>query len=506
MGGTALRTRPPAVAGSFYPSDARALARMVDEDIDAGRTRTPRGAPTPKALIVPHAGFVYSGPVAGSGYARLVDARGTVRRVVLLGPAHRVPVRSMAVPTVDAFLTPLGAVPVDDDARRRITDLPGVELDDRPHGPEHSLEVHLPFLQRALGPAVAGDEVRWSLLPIVVGDATDADVAALLDRLWGGTETIIVVSSDLSHYHPHRTAQRLDAATVAAITTNRLEDIGPYDACGAHPVRGLLLTCRRRGLLPEALDVRTSADTAGDPDRVVGYAALVVVEPGDTARPATATATGGDTEGTATTTDGRSADDDGPGGVVAGRDAAGLDRTDRARLLTAARQALDDHLHGRPVRVDLEGAPPSLRRPGASFVTLRHAGGQLRGCIGTMEAHAPLLADVAANAVKAATSDPRFVPVRPHELDGLDVHISVLGPLESLDVHSFAQLRQAVRPGRDGLVIEAGRHRATFLPAVWEQLHDVDDFLDHLWAKAGLASRSWPGAMRVWRYEAVDIG
>lgn len=502
MGGAARRARPAAVAGSFYPSEPGALARMVDDDLDLGRRRMPPGALAPKALIVPHAGYVYSGPIAGTGYARLSDTRGTVRRVVLLGPAHRIPVRSMAVPTVDAFLTPLGPVPVDDDARHRVTDLPGVELDDRPHGPEHSLEVHLPFLQRTLGPAMVDGEVRWSVLPVVVGDATDGEVAAVLERLWGGAETVIVVSSDLSHYHDHRTAQRLDAATVAAITANRLEDIGPYDACGAHPVRGLLLACRRRNLRPEALDVRTSADTAGDPDRVVGYAALAVVEPDAPERLAPPT----ETNLTADGTDAASDAADAPPTPATGRDAAGLDPTDRAQLLAAARQALTDHLHGRPVRVDLDHASPALRRPGASFVTLRHAGDQLRGCIGSMEAHAPLLADVAANAVKAATSDPRFVPVRAHELDGLDLHISVLGPLEPLEVHSFAELRQQVRPGRDGLLIEAGRHRATFLPSVWEQLADADDFLDHLWAKAGLPTRTWPSGIQVWRYEAIDIG
>jgi AmmeMemoRadiSam system protein B/AmmeMemoRadiSam system protein A len=496
------------VAGTFYPSDPVALARMVDGDLARVPTPVPGGAPTPKALIVPHAGYVYSGPTAAAGYARLVPARGTIRRVVLLGPAHRLAVRGMAVPTVDAFLTPLGAVPVDDAARSAVADLPGVGLDDRPHGPEHSLEVHLPFLQRVLGPATGDDGTAWSVLPVVVGDASAGQVAALLDRLWGGDETLIVVSSDLSHYHDHRTAQRLDAATVAAMTANRLEDIGPYDACGAHPVRGLLLECRRRGLHPEALDVRTSAETAGDAERVVGYAALAIVERDDrdtsrlteraVADPPKLDACPG-SHGPRSRP--RGVDDGGDDG----RDAAGLDASDRATLLAAARSALADHLGGRPVRVDLDDAPPALRRPGASFVTLRHTGGQLRGCIGTMEPHAPLLADVAANAVKAATRDPRFVPVRPHELSGLEVHVSVLSPLEPLAVGSLEALAAAVRPGVDGLLVEAGHHRGTFLPAVWEQLPDANAFLTHLWAKAGLPPGAWPADLQVWRYEAVDI-
>jgi AmmeMemoRadiSam system protein B len=262
---TPAHVRPTAVAGTFYPRDAAELETVVDHDL----ADAPHGGPVPKAVIAPHAGYVYSGPIAGSAYARLEPGRGAIERVILLGPAHRVPVDGMAVPSVDAFATPFGPVAVDDDARARALELPGVHVDDRAHAPEHSLEVHLPFLVRTLGPGIR-------VLPVVVGHATADEVAALLDALWGGPETVIVVSSDLSHYHDYGTATARDRATATAIVERRWDEIGPYDACGAYPVRGLLEIARRKDLTVELLDLRNSGDTAGDRSRVVGYGAFAV--------------------------------------------------------------------------------------------------------------------------------------------------------------------------------------------------------------------------------------
>lgn len=493
----AMRERPPAVAGMFYPSDPAQLARTVDDAVAAAASSRLTGPATgpataPKALIVPHAGYVYSGPIAGSGYSLLVGAARRVRRVVLAGPAHRVPVRSMAVPSSDVFRTPLGAVPVDADARDVAARLPGVVVDDRPHAPEHSLEVQLPFLQRVLGPALGRhDEPRWTALPVVVGDATDDEVASLFDALWGGPETLLVVSSDLSHYLDAPAARAADARTVAAITAGQFERLGPRDACGVHPVRGLLLSCRRRGLRPRAIDVRCSADTAGEPDRVVGYAALAVDEPTGVDGPT------GDDE-VADPRDRRVTD---PAPV----DAAGLSAADRRVLLDTARQALTSLHTTRGSSVDLSDVSQRLRAPGASFVTLRTPDGALRGCIGSMDATEPLVVDVAANARRAASRDPRFAPVAPHEVDRLDVHVAVLTPLQPLAVDDLDQLRSALRPGIDGVLVEAGRHRGTFLPAVWSELPAVDDFLRHLWIKAGLTPGAWPPGMRIWRYQAVDV-
>ncbi|MGF1645218.1 MAG: AmmeMemoRadiSam system protein B [Thiotrichales bacterium] len=258
------RVRPAAVAGTFYPGDAGALREMVRTLIDAARS----DAPAPKAMIVPHAGYIYSGPVAASAYARLLNRAQPITRVVLLGPDHRVGFRGLAIPTVDDFDTPLGRVPLDRKALERIGRLAGVVSFDRGHAQEHSLEVHLPFLQTVLD--------GFQLVPVVVSNATAEQVAAVLDVLWGGPETLIVVSSDLSHFHDHATAQRLDTATSDAISHLQGERLTGEDACGYLPIRGLLLAAAARGLTVTTIDQRNSGDTAGACDRVVGYGAYVV--------------------------------------------------------------------------------------------------------------------------------------------------------------------------------------------------------------------------------------
>lgn len=256
--------RQPAVAGTFYPADPRELRAQLTEFLDAAHAR----GDVPKALVAPHAGYVYSGPIAASAYALLAPARGVIRRVVLLGPAHRVAFDGLALPTHDAFATPLGPVTVDKAAAAQVLDLPQVRVLDAPHAREHSLEVHLPFLQEVLG------DVR--VVPLVVGDASAADVAAVIERLWGGAETLVIVSSDLSHYHDYATARRLDAATSRAIETLRFEDLGVDSACGRVPLSGLLHVARARGLSVRTLDLRNSGDTAGPRSEVVGYGAYAV--------------------------------------------------------------------------------------------------------------------------------------------------------------------------------------------------------------------------------------
>lgn len=257
--------RPAAVAGLFYPADPAQLAADIDAYL--AQARPPTAAGPIKALIVPHAGYVYSAPIAATAYAALAPQAGRIRRVILLGPTHRVAVRGLAVPTVDSFATPLGPLPIDAEARQRIADLPQVVADDGAHALEHSLEVQLPFLQRLLGP--------FTLLPLAVGAASGEAVAQVLERLWGGEETLILVSSDLSHYQPYAEAERLDQATCARIAAARA-DLAPREACGAIPINGLLLAAARHGLRPRLLDRRNSGDTAGDRERVVGYAAFAL--------------------------------------------------------------------------------------------------------------------------------------------------------------------------------------------------------------------------------------
>lgn len=259
--------RRPAVAGAFYPREAGTLQDLLRGYLSVAGAAADRIPP--KAIIAPHAGYIYSGPIAGSVYARLAPLRGRVQRVVLVGPAHRVHVRGAAVPSARAFASPLGEVALDAEAIATLRALPFVEESDRAHALEHSLEVHIPFLQAVLG--------TFSLVPVVVGDADRHETARLLEAVWGGAETLVVVSSDLSHYLPYEDARARDRETAGAIV--RLEsDLVPEEACGAAPINGLLEVARRRGLAAELVDLRNSGDTAGDRDRVVGYGAFAFRE------------------------------------------------------------------------------------------------------------------------------------------------------------------------------------------------------------------------------------
>jgi AmmeMemoRadiSam system protein B len=258
------QVRPPAVAGSFYPEDPGRLAEDVRGYLAAVSATD---APVPKAVIVPHAGYIYSGPVAATAYARLAALRDVVRRVVLVGPAHYLPIRGLAASGAAAFATPLGEVPVDRAAIDGLRDLPQVVVRDDAHEPEHSLEVQLPFLQ-----AVLED---FAIVPLVAGTASYDEVRAVLERLWGGAETLIVISSDLSHYHDYARARCLDADTAAAILALDADAIGEERACGRIPIGGLLKVARAKGLTATSIDLRNSGDTAGPRTHVVGYGSFL---------------------------------------------------------------------------------------------------------------------------------------------------------------------------------------------------------------------------------------
>lgn len=449
-------TRPAAVAGQFYPGAPAALRAAVVSALGAAVTSSAAPA-APKILLVPHAGYVYSGPIAAQAYATLAPARQRIRRVVLLGPAHRVAVRGLAASTVSAFETPLGRIPLDREALDQIAGLPQVVADDRAHAAEHSLEVQLPFLQTVLD--------RFTLVPLAVGHTSAEAVAEVLERLWGGDETLIVISSDLSHYLPYEQAQAADRDTVDSIL--RLDPaLGHEQACGATPLGGALLAARVHGLVPRLLDLRNSGDTAGDRARVVGYCA-VAFEPRDE-RPQ------------------RRHDET----------ALAADESLGAALIARARNAIADALR---LPTGPEPAHAALAEPGATFVTLRH-GGQLRGCIGTLEARRPLDHDVRMHALAAAFQDARFEAVREDEFAALEIEVSLLGPSEPLQVDSEAQALRALQPGVDGVILEYQGRRATFLPQVWAQLGSPEAFLAALKRKAGLAEDFWTDQLRLSRY------
>jgi AmmeMemoRadiSam system protein B/AmmeMemoRadiSam system protein A len=471
-----VRVRSPAVAGAFYPADETALRNTVERLLLTAVEAGPPPAPAPKAIVVPHAGYVFSGPFAALAYRAIAPRAAEIETVVLVGPAHRVRLDGLAVPEADAFATPLGAVPVDTARRDRVAGLPGVVVDDRPHADEHSLEVQVPFLQSVLG--------EFTLLPIAVGRATVEDVQRVLDAVWGGPETLVVVTSDLSHYLPDERARALDAATVASIEA-RDPDLALERACGARALDGLLALARQRDLAVRTLGWGNSSDTAGDRERVVGYASFAVTEPPpDETAPVEAGATAGAGEGAAAAPD--------------------LGTT----LVGLARTAIADGLARRETPLaDPASLPADLAEPRGCFVTL-HRLGALRGCVGTVEPDRPLAHDVVRNARRAAFGDPRFPPLTSEEWADVEVSVSVLGPLEPLRAASIDELVAELRPGRDGLVVAGpGGGRATFLPAVWEQLPAPRDFVDRLWQKAGMVPGAWPAGVRTWRYgvdEFVD--
>lgn len=258
--------REPAVAGQFYPGNASELGttiRVLFDEVDVAE------GPPPKALIVPHAGYIYSGPVAATAYARLRPHREQYTRVILLGPCHRVAVSGLALSGADVFRTPLGDVPLDQIAIAGLS-MPEVTVVDASHKLEHSLEVHLPFLQTVIG--------SFSLVPLVVGDAKPETVAKVIDALWGGPETLIVISSDLSHYLGYEEARVSDRDTCRAIEEFKAHNIDHNHACGATPISGLLIAAKRRHMKVTTLDLRNSGDTSGDKEYVVGYGSWQFLE------------------------------------------------------------------------------------------------------------------------------------------------------------------------------------------------------------------------------------
>lgn len=452
--------RRAAVAGMFYPNNPTELEQTLTDLLahPEGVTLTR----PPKALIVPHAGYIYSGPIAASAYAQLASLRGCIRRVVLLGPAHYAYVRGLALPDTECFRTPLGEVPLDLKGMRQLDALPQVVRSADAHHKEHSLEVQLPFLQQVLG--------DFELLPLAVGEASAEEVAEVLDAVWGGDETLIVISSDLSHFLPDKLARRMDEETVAEIVALN-SHIESERACGATPINGLLLAAKRHGLRAVTLDVRNSSQTAGDPDRVVGYAAFAFEATGSEA-----------------TSDGsREAFDESHGA---------FDESRGEILLKLARAAISARLGLKAPPVP---EPEWLAEPGATFVTLTIKG-ELRGCIGTIEPYRSLGEDVTENAVAAALRDPRFDPLRPSELKDVRVEVSLLSPTEPIMAADEAAALAALRPHIDGVVLEYKQYRGLFLPQVWEQLPEPTRFLAHLKRKAGLPMNFWSPAVRLLRF------
>ncbi|VBB69505.1 COG1355, Predicted dioxygenase [invertebrate metagenome] len=457
--------RAAVVAGSFYPANPSELTAMIRKYIALARGMA--NAAVPKALIAPHAGYIYSGPVAARAYARLLPARGRFSRVVLIGPSHLVTFQGFALSSAEAYETPLGRIPIDQAAVEALRTMRGITVRDAVHAQEHSLEVHLPFLQEVIGP--------FTLVPVITGEAGPEEVAAVLEMTWGGPETLVVVSTDLSHYLDYESCQKLDETTMQAIESCHIHSINHDQACGRVPVRGLLAVARRKGLTVVTLDVRNSGDTAGPRNRVVGYGAWALLE-----------------QHTAS--------------MVAAEDHSQilLGLHGETLLHVAAASIRHGLYYGRSIPLDLNSFPPALRQPSAAFVTLNRAG-QLRGCMGSSQAWHALVEDVADNAFEAAFADPRFRPLLRHELPELEVTVSLLTDPQPMLFHDQGDLLAQVRSGIDGLLFEDQGHQGLLLPQVWEQIPKRSDFLVSLKRKAGLAATYWSPTVRVYRFTACSV-
>ncbi len=443
-----ISIRPTAVAGSFYPKDVSQLNNMLDEylSIDTNEIEPP------KAIIAPHAGYIYSGKTAAHVYSNVAKLKNKITRVVLLGPTHRVYVQGMALASNTHFATPLGNIPIDTTTLSNLENkYDYVQFLDAAHEQEHSLEVHLPFLQKVLN--------DFTLIPLLVGDASPEQVANVLNDLWGDDETLIVVSSDLSHFLDYESACKKDSDTTKLIENLEYNKISSEQACGCMPMRGLLKLAQDKNMSLQTIELCNSGDTAGTKDRVVGYGAYALHENKQI-----------------------------------------LNSEDKALIFDVIHKSIEQGLEtGKAYEPDIKEVADKLKKNYAVFITLK-INGDLRGCIGTTEAHMPLINAVAQYAYAAAFSDPRFKPLTAKEYKQVDISLSILTPAVDLPFSDEQDLINKLRPNIDGIIIAKNHARATFLPVVWESIKQPEQFISELKRKAGISSSDCPD--KVWRYTA----
>ena len=451
------KVRPAAVAGMFYPAAPDELRRMVRTYL-----KDARGVKVPgkiRALVSPHAGYIYSGIVAAAGY-RQIDP--STRTVILLGPSHRIAFKAASIPGVRAYWTPLGDVRL---ARLASTlrRLPDFESVIEAHLKEHSLEVQLPFLQVMLK--------EFEIVPILTNSSDPKALAKILAPHIS-EDTLVVASSDLSHYYSYKTAVSLDRICTAAISGCRFSDMPLCEACGKQAVLTLMHIAEIKGWEGILIDYRNSGDTAGGKNRVVGYASIAFVDGKEMTKTMKKT----------------------------------LPDQDRKALLRLARSAIEARLI-KGAKVERPSQVSSVvNESRGCFVTL-HKHGQLRGCIGAIEPICSLLECIERNAESAAFHDPRFPPLSADELHKIDIEISVLSVPKALSFKDGEDLKRKLKPNVHGVILSRGMHRSTFLPQVWEQVPDKEEFLEHLCLKGGMSSKAWQDPKtKVEVYEAEVFG
>ncbi|MGL6028522.1 MAG: AmmeMemoRadiSam system protein B [Legionella sp.] len=446
-----MTIRQPAVSGVFYPGDKASLDNAIATLLSSGKQHWP----IPKAIIVPHAGYIYSGSIAASAYATLANKKDSIKKIVILGSAHTLHFQGIAYDPVDYFATPLGEIKQDKVLLKKITPLPFVHALAQAHDKEHSLEVQLPFCQKMFPKA--------AVLPLVVGEATVEQVAEVLSKVWGTSETLIIISTDLSHYLPYEIAQKMDGKTCRSIDILNHEGIEQQNACGFYPLKGFLHFARQNHIHGRLLDCRNSGDTAGEKEKVVGYASYHFYEK--------------------------------------------LQFADHCsgELLYLAKEALRLHIEeGLPLIINYKNYNELLQIRAATFVTLKKDGA-LRGCMGSLHAEEHLASNVVHNTLRAGLSDPRFPKITADELKQLSISISILSPLNPMCFNNETALKAQLTPGIHGLVLNLNKYQAVFLPSVWETLTSKDEFMGHLKVKMGLTADYWSPEFKAYTFTVETI-
>ncbi|MEL6476437.1 MAG: AmmeMemoRadiSam system protein B [Pseudomonadota bacterium] len=448
-----MRIQKPVVAGTFYPAEPAALHRMTAELLAA---REGRVVPTPKALILPHAGYRFSGAAAAAGVSRLATDAG-IERVVILGPSHYHRFEGIALPAAEALETPLGTLPVDA-AAAALLDLPEVNVVEQAFSREHAIEVELPLLQARIG--------GFAVLPLVVGKIETERLAEILQAVWGGAETLVVISTDLTHFLTAEACREIDLQTARKVELADPVGLTSAEACGVRPLAAFLTLAHRHGLRVTRLALTHSGKATGDLARVVGYGAWMAHWP----RQQT------------------------------------LAEDLRLETLEIARKALISRAaRGKTPGIQLSSFAQPLQTTAASFVTLTKAD-KLRGCIGSLKAHQPAIQDIVMNAAKAGFEDPRFSAMTTEEIAETEIEIALLSRPAPMAFSGEGDLLEQLRPGEDGLILQSGTHRGTFLPKVWSSLRDRKSFWHGLKKKAGLPVDDWSVDMKVWRYSTETFG
>jgi AmmeMemoRadiSam system protein B/AmmeMemoRadiSam system protein A len=472
-----MMVRPAALAGSFYAADPVALMADVDAYLrDALSSNAVVTSKRPKILVIPHAGYMYSGLVAAKAYTRLVSDVNTISRVVLISPAHREYFNGIALPDCLAFSTPLGTMAVDQLGVAVLGGLSDVHCNALAHEQEHALEVHLPFLQRVFKDLPPTRQP--SIVPLIVGNISALVVSQVIERLWGNEQTLIIISTDLSHFHSYTQAMTMDSETCQKVLHYQT-DISSVQACGANPLNAALHQARLRELQIEQLAYCNSGDTGGNSaqgrERVVGYASFAMYE--DVNKPPQTS------------------------------ESSLLDIDQGNQLLALAKASLH-RATGAP-ELPFPVQEDWLEVPRATFVTLSKEG-RLRGCIGSLLARRSLGEDVLTNAQSAALSDTRFTPVTADEAMTLEIEVSVLSEPVPLSFANEAHALWQLQPFRDGVIFmceEFGRqYHSTFLPMVWQQFPDPVQLMTQLKLKAGLSANYWSDSVKIYTYRVQAFG